>query len=121
MPGVGCDACAEFAVAASSLASAARKGSRRGAWGNLSLLMSRRSAFVSAASLVVRQINYRHGGSLHRRHGINRAPPGEAINPRRHLGGLQHPSSGLHNDVSLFLKVLHLLDPRRDGIGVAVD
>jgi hypothetical protein len=42
-------------------------------------------------------------------------------NPRRHLGGLQHPSSGLHNNVSLFLKVLHLLDPRRDGIGVAVD
>src|ERR1700722_15433303 len=45
----------------------------------------------------------------------NHAPRAPANNPRRHLGGLQHPSSGLCNDVSLFLKVLHLLDPRHDG------
>ena len=44
--------------AASSLASAALSGSNRGACGNLSSLMSRRSAFLSG-ELVVRQVNRR--------------------------------------------------------------
>jgi hypothetical protein len=59
--GVGFDA-------ASNLASAARSGSRRGAWGYRSPSMTSRIAAVYRGQLVVGAVNCRHGPDIIGRH-----------------------------------------------------